>query len=271
MSATCPSCGCHQPEGLLCHDDTAAVETMLAAVPQLVEQLDVAIAKMAKLSTGKAGKGSAHERSPINWGIVAVRDALTLDAAWIEGWPINELRRHPQVAEMVSSLGRTVKDAYRAIDRARDRKYLGRCSHVSDGEATCGCNCHGGPGAYRPACNVPGGCGSLHQKVTCYAELWVRPGVHKHTCKACNYTHDVAERRERMLEDAEDLIVTPREASQVVGEVGDMPIGHQRIRNYLDRARIPKRPSPDGVLRFRLGDLLMILREDAARHDVHAS
>ena len=39
---------------------------------------------------------------------------------------------------------------------------------------------------------------------------------------------------------------------------GGISVGHQRIRNYLDRGRIAERPSPDGVKRLRLGDLLAI-------------
>lgn len=240
MSATCPSCGCQQPEGLLCHDDTAAVETMLAAVPQLIDQLDIAIAKMARIGNAeKAGKGSAHERLPLNWGIVAARDTLVIEAAFV-GQDIVWLRRHPQAGQMVSDLGRAVKDAYRAIDRARDRQYLGQCLAQEDG-------------------------------AVCHAELWIKPGAHQHKCTQCETVHDVIARREKLLDDAEDMIVTPREASQYVGEVGGISCGHQRIRNYLDRGRITKRPSADGVLRFRLGDLLVILRGEAARHDVRAS
>jgi hypothetical protein len=42
----------------LCTDCCAAVETMLAAVPALVEQLEVAVSKQAKIGgSGKAGKG----------------------------------------------------------------------------------------------------------------------------------------------------------------------------------------------------------------------
>jgi hypothetical protein len=74
-----------------------------------------------------------------------------------------------------------------------------------------------------------------------------------------------------MMDVAEDLICTPLEASRYVGAIGHMEVGHQRIRNYLDRKRIPLRPSADGVQRLRLGDLLDVLRDDAARHDVRAS
>ena len=239
MSA-CPSCGCSQPDGLLCHDDTTAVETMLAAVPQLIEQLEIAISKQAKIATGgKAGKGSAHERSPINWGVVKARDLLLVELA-IWGDDINAIRRHPQAAEIVTGIGRTIKDAYRAIDRMQERKYLGQCLYEEDG-------------------------------LVCHAEIWARPGAHQVKCTQCEHVHDVGDRRADLLDMAEDMIVTPREASRYIGEVGGINVGHQRIRNYLDRKRIATRPSQTGVKLLRLGDLLAVLRDDAARHDVAAS
>jgi len=236
----CPSCGCHQPEGLLCHDDTAAVETMLAAVPQLIDQLNVAVSKQARVATGgKAGKGSAHEKSPINWGVVAVRDSLLVELA-LWGDDITAIRRHPKAAEIVTGIGHVVRAAYRAIDRMQEREYLGQCMYEEDG-------------------------------LTCHAEVWARAGAHQATCTQCEVTHNVAERRAWLLLRAADMIVTPREASQYVGEVGGIKVGHQRIRNYLDRKRIAVRPSHDGVKRLRLGDLLDVLRDDTARHDVRAS
>jgi hypothetical protein len=127
MTAQCPSCGCHQPEGLLCWQDTEAVLTMLAAVPALVDQLDVAASKQAKISSGgKAGKGTAHLKEPVNWGAAAARDALLVEwALWHDS--IEEIRRHPKAAEIVAGIGRVVKNGYQAIDRAGDRKYLGTC------------------------------------------------------------------------------------------------------------------------------------------------
>lgn len=240
MTTTCPSCGCHQPEGLLCWQCSDAVTTMWAAAPQLVDQLQVAISKQAKIgNTGKAGKGSAHERLPINWGPIAARDALMVEVAtW--GGDIDLVRKHPQAAEIVRDLGKAVKDAYRAIDRMQDRQYLGTCLVTED-------------------------------ETVCHAEIWVKPGAHQVTCTQCETTHDVLARRAKLLEQAADLIVTPREASQYVGEVGGIAVGHQRIRNYLDRSRIATRPASDGVLRLRLGDLLEILLDESARHDARAS
>jgi len=63
------------------------------------------------------------------------------------------------------------------------------------------------------------------------------------------------------------MIFTPREASQYVGDVGGFPVGQQRIRNYIDRKRIPNRPAPDGTMRLRLGDLRDLLRREALRRE----
>jgi hypothetical protein len=242
MTATgqCPSCGAVQSQAWLCSDCCAAIETMLAAAPALIEQLGIAISKQAKIGGGgKAGKGSVHERSPINFGALAVRDALLVELA-LWGDDINVIRRHVQAADIASGIGKAVKNAYRAIDRMADRKYLGKCNHKIGG-------------------------------LNCPEELWVRPNARDVRCKSCQYEHNVADRRLDMLEMAEDQICTPREASRYVGEVGGIEVGHQRIRNYLDRKRIPLYPSADGVQRLRLGDLLDVLRDDAARHDVRAS
>lgn len=232
MTATCPSCGCHQPSGLLCSEDTAALETMLAAVPELVEQLQVAIGRQARIGTTGKG-GLARERSPLNFGALAVRDALLVELA-LWGDDIDAIRRHPQAAEIVSGVGKAVKDAYRAIDRTQDRKYLGTCLYEEGG-------------------------------ATCHAELWARPGAHQVTCSQCDCTHDVGERRDWLLRQAEDMIVTPREAARYIGEVGGITVGHQRIRNYLDRGHIATRPTHDSVKRLRLGDLLAVLSDEAER------
>lgn len=240
MSGQCVSCGCSQPDGLLCSEDTAHYLTLLAAVPALVEQLDIAASRQARIATGgKSGVGTARERNHVNWGAVAVRDALLVEAA-LWGDDVDAVRRHPRADRILHGLGTAVRDAYRAIDRAQDRQYLGQCLFEENG-------------------------------LTCHAELWIKRGAHQVRCSQCDTVHDVPERRATLLDEAADLIVTPKEASAYVGEIGGITVGQQRIRNYLDRGRIAERPAFDGVKRFRLGDLLEILLDDAARHDVQAS
>jgi hypothetical protein len=230
VSAVCPSCGAPQVDGLLCYDDAIAVETMLAAIPELAHQLDVAISKQAKVATGgKAGKGSAHERSPVNWDAVAVRDALLTEFALWAG-DINDIRRHPQVSEIVVGIGRAVKDAYRTIDRMQDRQYLGQCMAEDDG-------------------------------AVCHAELWARPGAHQLTCSQCGTVHEVGARRAWLLEQAAGLLCTVKEASRYVGEVGGIRVTEASIRGYIHRGRIVYH---SGKM-LRLGDLLAVVLDESER------
>jgi len=233
VSGQCPSCGAVQSQAWLCADCCTAVETMLAAAPMLIEQLNVAISKQAKIgSGGKAGKGSIHERSPINFGALAVRDALLVELA-LWGSDINEIRRHVQAAEIASGIGKAVKNAYRAIDRAQDRKYLGKCNHKVGG-------------------------------LNCPEELWVRPNARAIRCRSCRYEHDVAARRLDMVEIAREMIFTVKDLSTYLGEVGGIHVTEDRIRGYLRRGRISYRPlgKGQGVL---MGDLLDVVMADSEK------
>lgn len=224
MTAQCPSCGSAQPDGLLCHDDTSAFETMLAAVPQLIEQLDLAVSKQARIGTGGGKGGLAREKSPVNFGAMAVRDLLIAEVA-IWGTDIDELRRAPWAAKAVAGLGRAVKNAYRVIDRMQERTYLGTCLYEEDG-------------------------------ATCHAELWAREGASQVTCSQCEVTHPVAERRDWLMARAAPMVVTAKEAAVYIGEVGTLVVSETSIRNWVGRGKIPLRPGLSTQRQFELGDLL---------------
>jgi hypothetical protein len=234
VSGQCPSCGAVQSQAWLCSDCCAAIETMLAAAPALIEQLGIAISKQAKIGGGgKAGKGSVHERSPINFGALAVRDALLVELA-LWGDDINVIRRHVQAADIASGIGKAVKNAYRVIDRAQDRKYLGKCNHKVGG-------------------------------LNCPEELWVRPNARDVRCKSCQYEHNVADRRLDMLEMAEDMLVTAKEASTYLGEIGGITVTESSIRGYLHRGQKLAYRAPIEAKRFRLGDLLSVVLDESER------
>jgi len=306
VSATCPVCQREQIEGLLCHACTCLLERDLGDVAALVAELDVTLSRQAKIGdAGKSGAGWARERLPIGVGAMDPRwvlsnvlttwardvsnetwlpdidirrvrrdpDATTegpfclncahrscqrirmeerreapplaAQAAWLLLREVAAIRKHPAVIELIDEIADAIRLARRTVDRPADRKFFGTCYAEQPGE-------DGEP-------------------VVCTEEIWANPHAEEVTCKVCGITHEIAERREWLLDKAEDMILTPREASQYIGGIGKMTIGHQKIRNYLDRGRITERPSPDGVKRLRLGDLLDVLRDDAARHDARAS
>jgi hypothetical protein len=228
----------------LCSDCCCAVETMLAAAPTLIEQLDIAASKQVKIGSGASrmrtadseddgnDAGLAHTRSPVNWGAVAVRDALLVELA-LWGDDINEIRRHQKAAEIASGIGKAVKNAYSVIDRMQERKYLGKCM------------------------NQVGG-------LKCHEELWVRPNAKEIRCKSCSYEHNVANRRFDMIEMARDMIVTVKDASACLGELAGIRVTEDRIRGYLKRGRIAYRPlgEKQGIL---LGDLWDVVIDDSER------
>jgi hypothetical protein len=229
----CPSCGGRQDAGLLCADCCAIVETLLAAAPQLIDQLDIAISKQAKV--GGAGKGGlARERAPINFGALAVRDALLVELAWFEGWSMDELRRHAQIDTMLRDLGQAVKAAYHAIDRMQDRVYLGKCLNVVSG-------------------------------TECVAELWAAPKAKIMRCKVCTYEHTIADRRQDMLDLSEDMLFTVKEASQLIGSYGYTLITESTIRSYVSKGKLGYHGKVEGSSVIRLGDLMEVIRDGASK------
>ncbi len=234
MTAECPHCFCSQPDGLLCSEDTGKLETMFAAVPALVAQLDVAASKQARLSSSsKSGKGVARELSPVNWGAVAARDELLVQVAmW--GGDIDAVRRHPQADEILRGVGKATKNAYRVIDRMQERVYLGQCLFEAD-------------------------------DLTCHAELWAKPGAGQVGCSQCEITDEVAERRRWMLGRMRDMLFTPAEAARVMGEIGGVVVTEARIRGYLHRGKRLAYRAPVDAKRFRLGDLLDVVMDESER------
>jgi hypothetical protein len=224
----CPSCGGLQQEGILCSDCCAAFETMLAAVPELVDQLNVAVSKQARVGSGVGGKGGlARERSPINWGAVAVRDALLVEVV-LWGDDINAVRRHPDAGKIVARFGRVVKDAYRVIDRMQERQYLGTCLYEEDG-------------------------------ATCHAELWARIDAAHVKCSQCEQVHPVAERRAWLLAKAEPIVVTVREAARYLADMGSIEVSEKTIRTWVTRRQVLLRPGLSDQRQFELGELLKVL------------
>jgi hypothetical protein len=255
MSGTCPYCDAPQDAGLLCSSCCDQLERDLGDVPAIVVDLDITISRQAKI--GQAGKGGpAHERTPVHLGAVAVADDLqnTL-TSWARdvteacGWVwvaskappssqsaaallmcIDTIRRHPAVAELVDEVTDAIRQARRVVDRPLDRQYLGQCMAQADG-------------------------------VICYEEIYARLGAHEVACKVCGITHVVVERRAWLLQRAEDLLVTVREASSYMGEVGGIRVTQAAIRGYLHRGRIGYRT---GTM-IRLGDLLAVVVDDGEK------
>lgn len=263
---TCPSCGCEQDAGLLCHSETTILERELGDVAAIVGELDVTLSKQARIGTpGKSGL--ARERIPINTGAMLAADALanvlttwardlldTPNSRWTEKLAasptptvtasralllmIPTIRRHPAVNELVDEITDAIRQARRAVDRPADRQYLGQCWMENPDEEG--------------------------RQVTCLAELWARRTASEVQCKVCGAEHEVGERRAWLMVKAKDMIVTVKEAASYLGEVGDITVSEASIRGYLHRGKLAYR-APVEVKRFRLGDLLEVVLDEGER------
>lgn len=296
MSSTCPVCGAEQTQGLLCHADTSRLERNLAAVAAIIEDLDISLSKQARI--GMLGRsGLARERMPINLGAIDSRwvltNVLTSWATDVSGgnWQprradtltyrnphsqqhgplcpdcrhpscaamrmynfrpalpverqaaayllnsIPRIRRHPAVDKLVDEITDAVHQARRTVDRPADLTYLGQC--------------------YMETPDPDG------RMVTCLNEIYGAPSATQVQCKVCGTEHPVAERRHLLLRRAENIVMSVKDASLLVGEIGGIKVSQASIRGYLHRGKIAYRPEvPNGI---RLGDLLAVVLDQGER------
>jgi hypothetical protein len=253
MTATCPVCHCDQPDGLLCPTDVTKLEQALGDVRWIVTELDTTLSRQARI--GVPGKGGlAREKNPIHMGALTAADTLSsvlvvwarammsgrdtgslhshpaLAASCVLRGYIDEIRRHPDVDKLVHEVTDAINQAKRAIDRPADRAYLGQCLTAFEGDADDG---------------------------MCFAEIWARVDAKTTTCRTCGITHNVLERRRWLLNKAADMLVTSREASRYLGDVGGINVTEASIRGLLHRGKLGYRTGTT----FRLGDLLDVLTD----------
>jgi len=259
MTAVCPSCGCEQGAALLCAQETDQLEKQLHAIPDLLDELATTVSKQAKIGQAGGKPGPAHLRNPINYGALDVATHLsTVLNAWAHAvWHdkpipdtarlapltaarvllanIDHARRHPDVDKLVTEVGEAVGKARQAIDRPATRVYVGLCRAQSTDQ--------------------------YGQTVQCSAELYARENATQVHCRVCNADTDVVDQRKWLLEQAEEMIVTAKQASVLVGDVGQLTVRESDIRNWVARGKIPLRPSFSTQRQFELGALLTYISQ----------
>ncbi|NJP27085.1 hypothetical protein FLW53_23370 [Microbispora sp. SCL1-1] len=243
----CPACAWHLHEHLVRLVDG-----------DLVDELDTALARQAKLG----GSGGRHgDEQPLAFGYAAseaiwvLRNTLTgwvrvlLDdlahhhppadtlpamAEWL-AYRTETLRHLPEGPEAVDELTAAVRHAEAAVAPLGDRVYVGPCAGELDGGAPCGADLYAAPGA-----------------------AWV-------TCKACGAHYRVHQRREWLLDAAEDVLETATEIARAVTSLG-RPVTPERIRQWAHRGQLHARGTQrDGrgrwVPLYRVGDVLDLVAD----------
>lgn len=286
MTATCPVCARDQIHGLLCHDCTSLLERNLSEVASILAELDVTLAKQARIEQGGAG-GLARERNPIaekaidpRWVLGNVLGTWARDVSgetWLPDVGYVWVRRNPHaVTEGPYCLACTHRSCQTI--RAEERRPRQPVAAQAAGYLLDSID----PIRRHPAVvelvdevldairlarrtidryadrQYLSVCRAVQGGVECTEELWASPAATEVTCRVCGTEYEVAERRAQLLKLAEDMLFGVKEASQFVGEVGRIRVSEASIRGYLHRKRLSYRT---GTL-IRLGDLLAIVIQD---------
>jgi hypothetical protein len=172
----------------------------------------------------------------ITWAVdVAARHGRPMTATTVRGaaaWLAKEpklIAAHPDAAKFADQLHKVVRSAWKVIDRAPDKVFLGQC----------------------------GG-----DRIPCEEDIYALPGRPVVQCRACGAVWDVAERRDYLLSKVDEQLATPPEITRALAELGlnvtvDVIYGHIH-RGHLTRHPphpLDQRQRP----RYRVGDVRAIL------------
>lgn len=150
MTKTCPACAAPQGAGLLCNKCCDHLEHDLAAVGDLVHDLEATLARQARISTGGRG-GLASEMDPwqqaasitlgtltntlttwardvcdTNWHAAAGAHPAHAAASYLL-LSITAIRRHPAADKLTDEIGYAVSVARNQVDRTARRFPVGPC------------------------------------------------------------------------------------------------------------------------------------------------
>lgn len=255
-----PKCLCTRPAGdaNLCKTCGRDFVKALAEIPFLVRQLEIVTTRQARHSTPNDGGRSTV--TPLPFHSAASDTRIKLQAALegaarklirdtcptspraddVSAWlalHVNEIRHHHEAHALVRKIMDPTTKAWTLIDRPADRWYAGRCNAVIDG-AECGREL--------------------------YAQAWAAIVE----CSACHWQHDVAARREWLLDAAEDQLANAATAARAVTWLSETPVTPHRIAMWVKRKRLhAKAHEPYGSATdpertrplYRIGDVLDLL------------
>ena len=246
-----PKCDRPPHDGFLCTSCVATLRRDLKAIPDLLADLEITISKQDRLQD--AEKRPTDERPlPLRLGPmearrdladtlyswaahVARRRGCTLTAHEITPSSVSvfllnycgDIQDDPLAGQCADEIGYTVITAQRAVDKPLQHVYAGPCDQ-------------------------------------CTTDLYAHPRAKEVACRNtdCDAVYDITSRREWLLEQAEDQLLTATEMSRALPGLLQKPLTAAMIRGLAFRGRLtqhpplPNRPK-DPV--YRVGDVLDIL------------
>lgn len=162
-------------------------------------------------------------------------DVLAEAVRWLAR-QMDEVRHWPGAVQILDELGDACVVAVRIVDRQTPRWYAGPCGSVTSDGLT-----------------------------LCSRDLYARAGASTVTCPACGARHEARARREWLLAAAEDTLAWAELAAQALAAL-DLPCTRSQIAGWAHRGRLAAHaPDPAGRVLYRVGDVIALAREAAAR------
>lgn len=255
-------------DAVLCHPCTDALTELLAHVPGILEELDVALTRQAKLRPVRglaivdpvsmpynvsAAEQARDVRSLLLPWVTRIREELGINvrpghtgtAALARGLQnyTGFIRRMDGAAGFLWDLRAMVEDVRRVIDVRVEKVFVGTCRSVfnADGDRQPVCPEH----LYAPSRNV------------------------EFTCGKCGTVHDVKSRQKQAIAASENRVLPPQMIARALTRNGE-PLNVERLYNWSKRGLLkPAATDPTtGRKLYRVGDVLdVMVATDASPHN----
>lgn len=255
-----PKCSCGRPvadNARLCSGCTGRLMRDLGDLGGLADELQTTRLRQSRTGGQATGVLSRAYERPLPWNERASQTADLLRAtvvAWVRivledrgKCPddtiqacgtfllhhLEHLRHAEWAPEIADEIHHVVTEAQRVIDLAPDRLYIGPCD--PDGR---------------------------YGEAPCPTHLYARQGAAEATCPDCGLVWNVQNRREVMLDAAQDQLATAADLSKFLSVYGE-PLTAERIRKWAERGQL----APHG--RTATGGPLYLVSEVVARLAEH--
>jgi hypothetical protein len=280
-TTACRGCTRPVPDAYLCTDCADQLRDTLYSVGQLVDDLEIALCRMARIAPDGAGIRVRGADTPLafNW---AASEALWLLHTTLTDWAttLAKANASPLIlglslnpvdpkdpARIFPGRGRIAGLAAWLVERmdwVRAHPDAGELDEqirytINTGRATID----------RPAERAYAGpCGEDTDDGPCPTDLYAPPGARLARCRGCGAEHDMAARREWLLATARDQLVSAPDASRALPALLGKPVTASAIRGLAHRGRLQQhRGSEHGlcdaagrrVPLYRLGDIVDVV------------
>lgn len=221
-------------------------------IPGLATDLDVAITKEARFT--RPDGHSTHGEAPLAFNATAsdARQHLTAVLGTWAAHTANALHEphpaytlyglaeyletkldwiatHPAGADCFDQIDRAISHARRIVDRPADRTYAGPC-----------------------------------QVTDCTGELFAHDGNPIAYCTTCRTQASLGERRDDLLDQAHDLLLTAPDTARLLRSLGEHA-DEKTIRKWAERGRLATHNDATGRTLYRVGDVLVLTAQNPTR------